>query len=63
MYFDEQIRNGISSFSSLSNRIEVEKGLSDLKQDIGTGKINETTANYENQLGDYLYLIGKKASS
>ena len=63
MYFDEQIRNGISSFSSLSNRIEVEKGLSDLKQDIGTGKINETTTNYENQLGDYLYLIGKKASS
>lgn len=62
MYFDEQIRNGISSFSSLSNKVEVEKGLSELKLDIETGKINKITRKYENQSGDYLYIIGKKAS-
>jgi len=62
LYFDEQIRNGISSFSSLSNRIEVRKGLSNMKLDVETGRINEVIRSYENQLGDYLYLIGKKGS-
>ena len=60
LYFDDQIRNGISSFSSLSNRNEVEEGLSAMRQDIKTGKINKVIQQYENQLGDYLYLIGKK---
>ena len=61
LYFDDQIRNGISSFSSLSNRNEVEEGLSAMRQDIKTGKINKVIQQYENQLGDYLYLIGKKS--
>lgn len=63
MYFDEKIRNGISSFASLSNRREVENGLSALKLDIETGRIKEIIRKYENQEGDYLYLIGKKAAS
>jgi len=61
-YFDEQIRNGISSFSSLSNKVEVDKGLSELRLDITTGKIKEIIRSYENQLGDYKYIIGKKPS-
>jgi SAM-dependent methyltransferase len=63
LYFDTQIRHGISSFSSLANKIEVEQGLSKLRKDIDTGKINEIIRSYENDLGDYLYIIGKKTSS
>jgi len=37
LYFDENIRHGISSFSSLANRKEIERGLSDLRKDIDKG--------------------------
>src|SRR5690606_24660548 len=40
-YFDEQVRNGISSFSSLANHSEVRQGLVRLRSDIDSGKINE----------------------
>lgn len=59
-YFDTQIRNGISSFSSLSNKNEIENGLLKMRFDIETGKIVDVVRSYENQLGDYLYLVGKK---
>lgn len=60
LYFDDQIRQGISSFSSLANQPEVEHGLSELRKDIDSGKINRIIQQYENDLGDYLYIIGKK---
>ncbi len=62
MYFDKNIRNGISSFSSLSNKVEVEQGLSALQSDIESGKIDQIIRDYENQLGDYLYIIARKAN-
>lgn len=61
LYFDAQIRHGISSFSSLANRTEVEKGLSELRKDIDSGKINEIIQSYENDFGDYLFVIGKSS--
>ena len=60
LYFDAQIRNGISSFSSLSNRTEVEQGLSELREAIDKGKMEDVIASYDNDLGDCLYIIGKK---
>ncbi len=60
LYFNEQIRQGISSFSSLANRAEVKQGLSQLKKDIDNGKIEAIIKSYENDFGDYLYIIGKK---
>lgn len=60
LYFDENIRSGISSFSSLANQREVEQGLIKLKMDIESGKINEIINSYKNNLGDYLYIIAKK---
>ncbi|KAB1153380.1 class I SAM-dependent methyltransferase [Tenacibaculum aiptasiae] len=60
LYFDKQIRHGISSFSSLANKEEVILGLSKLKEDITSGKIKEIMHSYENKLGDYLYVIAKK---
>ncbi|MEM7086113.1 MAG: class I SAM-dependent methyltransferase [Bacteroidota bacterium] len=60
LYLDTQIRQGISSFSSLANGNEVAQGLSALKKDIDSGKINEIIRSYENDFGDYLFVIGKK---
>lgn len=60
IYFDDNVRHGISSFSSLAHRVEVEKGLADLRKDLDTGKHAQIRKSYENDLGDYLYIIGKK---
>ena len=60
LYFDEAIRRGISSFSSLANREEVENGLRQLQKAIENGEIKRVIQSYENDLGDYLYIIGKK---
>lgn len=60
LYFDPQIRQGISSFSSLAHLAEVEQGLSKLRMDLDNGKIHEVIKSYENDWGDYLYIIGRK---
>lgn len=60
LYFDDQIRHGISSFSSLANKEEVTIGLFKLKEDIDSGKIKEVMNFYENDLGDYLYIVAEK---
>ncbi|MFD2589164.1 class I SAM-dependent methyltransferase [Croceitalea marina] len=60
LYFDTQIRSGISSFASLTNQDEVEQGLTKLRADIDSGKIEGIIENYENNHGDYMYIIGEK---
>lgn len=60
LYFDEGIRHGISSFSDLANKNEISQGLAKLKQDISSGKIHTIIKSYENDLGDYLYIIIEK---
>ncbi|MDF2433516.1 MAG: hypothetical protein JWP44_3147 [Mucilaginibacter sp.] len=60
LYFNEAIRNGISSFAALANADEVEKGLSKLAADIETGKFMEIQNNYNNKRGDYLFIKAKK---
>lgn len=59
-YLDEKNRQGISSFADLANSEEVENGLKKLERDIISGKINEIIADYENDLGDYLFVIAQK---
>lgn len=61
MYFDENIRRGISTFSAIAHETEVEQGLEELRSDIDSGKVKEVMNSFENDLGDYLYIIGKKA--
>lgn len=63
LYFDDQIRKGISSFSDLSNKIEVEQGLFELKKDMESGKIKKIISNYENDLGDYMFVVGEKPAT
>ena len=56
MYFDLPIRNGISSFSDLAHREEVETGLELLANDIKSGRISEIISSYANAGGDYLFI-------
>ena len=60
LYFDESIRHGISSFSALANTIEVENGLTKMRKDIESRKINDIIKSYANDFGDYLYIIAEK---
>ena len=60
LYFDESIRHGISSFSALANLEDVKNGLSKLREDIDSGKIKDIIKSYENDFGDYLYIISEK---
>ncbi|WP_118952878.1 class I SAM-dependent methyltransferase [Taibaiella helva] len=62
-YFDEAIRNGISSFSSLANMDEVKQGLSKLRNDIDDQAFDKIKGQYINELGDYLFItITKKTT-
>lgn len=63
LYLRSEVRRGISSFSSLANKGEVESGLSQLKQDIERGKIEEIMKSHENGHGDYLFIVGKKEAA
>ncbi|TPN87351.1 class I SAM-dependent methyltransferase [Aquimarina algicola] len=63
MYLNPKIRNGISSFSSLSNAEEVSKGLHFLEKDITSGKVNDVITRYNNTDGDYLFIVFKKTSN
>lgn len=60
LYFNEQIRHGISSFSHLSNKTEIEQGLEQLRVDISNDTIKDVMESYNNDLGDYLYIIAEK---
>ena len=59
-YLNKKIRQGISSFSDLANEGEIETGLIKLKKDIRTGKIIELIKSYENEMGDYLFVMAEK---
>ena len=60
LYFKPEVRSGISSFSLLSNKKEVEAGLIKLKNDVVSGAIKEVMKQYENEEGDYLFISAKK---
>ncbi|MFD0861641.1 class I SAM-dependent methyltransferase [Sungkyunkwania multivorans] len=59
LYLQKETRNGISSFSSLANSQEVSQGLLRLQADIESGNIDTIMRSYENDLGDYLFIIGQ----
>ncbi|MCB0662050.1 MAG: class I SAM-dependent methyltransferase [Saprospiraceae bacterium] len=60
MYFDENVRRGISTFSLLAHQDEVNEGLSKLKTDIDNGHIENIIKQYENEIGDYIFVISQK---
>lgn len=60
IYFDEEIRKGISSFSALSNVTEVQSGLLALRNDIMTGEFKNIQSKFNNDQGDYLFITAQK---
>jgi ubiquinone/menaquinone biosynthesis C-methylase UbiE len=56
LYLNQQVRNGISSFSSLANAQEIDSGLKKLQDDIKDNRFQAIKARYENDLGDYLFI-------
>ncbi|OJJ14197.1 MerR family transcriptional regulator [marine bacterium AO1-C] len=60
LYLKLQVRAGISSFASLANAKEVKQGLEALLQAIQTGSIERTKQDYQNDLGDYLFIVAQK---
>jgi ubiquinone/menaquinone biosynthesis C-methylase UbiE len=61
IYFKEQIRKGISSFSAISNREEVENGLQKLKSDLESGSFASIARQYESDLGDYIFIVAARS--
>ncbi|ELR70649.1 putative MerR-family transcriptional regulator [Fulvivirga imtechensis AK7] len=57
LYLNPEVRQGISSFAALANKTEVDKGLEKLKNDINSGEIDQVMQEYENALGDYIFIV------
>jgi ubiquinone/menaquinone biosynthesis C-methylase UbiE len=60
LYFKEEVRKGISSFSLLANLNEVTHGLIKLRSDISSGAFNKIKNKYTKDLGDYLFIKAEK---
>lgn len=60
LYFDAQIRSGISSFAQLSLKDEVEAGLEKLKADIDSGVFENIHRQYHSEDGDYMFIVIEK---
>ena len=61
-YLEEKIRKGISTFASLADQSEVEQGVSRLRSDIASGKIEEVMNDYTHSDGDYIFIVACKKS-
>jgi ubiquinone/menaquinone biosynthesis C-methylase UbiE len=57
LYFNENVRKGISTFAALSNKEEVDAGLKQLRADIDSGKFQEIKQKHENEIGDYCFVV------
>ncbi len=60
LYFNQKIRNGISSFTALANKEEIDTGLKKLRADIDSGRFAIIKNSYENDWGDYLFMVAEK---
>ena len=60
LYLDKRVRQGISSFSSLAHADEIIHGLNNLQKDITSGKIRDVIFNYQNENGDYLFIVAER---
>jgi ubiquinone/menaquinone biosynthesis C-methylase UbiE len=56
-YFDPEIVRGISYFSIYASKEEVEVGLQKLRECIDNGQFEAIKKQYENELGDYLFVV------
>jgi hypothetical protein len=62
LYLNAEVRKNISSFSALANKEEVDYGLQKLSTDIKNGDFIKVSQKYENDLGDYCFIVAGKLS-
>lgn len=62
LYFREEIRRGISSFSALAHSQEIEQGLIHLAADIYSDSFGTISEKYIHNKGDYTFIIAQKAN-
>jgi SAM-dependent methyltransferase len=60
LYFNAEIRKGISSFADFKNKSEILAGLEKLKMDLQTGHFDSIKNKYMSESGDYLFVIASK---
>ncbi|MCI4669016.1 MAG: class I SAM-dependent methyltransferase [Bacteroidia bacterium] len=63
LYFESGFRSGIFVFSTHHNPEDVQKGLEKLRADMDSGRFEEVQKKYENNQGDYLFLVAEKKST
>ena len=59
-YLNKDFRKGISTFTNMASRTELETGLRNLARDVESEKVWEVIERYSNNRGDYLFLVGEK---
>lgn len=59
LYLRVRVQRGISSFSTLANKDEVEIGLQHLAEDIRENRISGIIKNYKSVEGDYAFIIAE----
>ena len=60
IYLDDDFRKGLSVFVANVEFDEVYKGCEQLKEDIHTGIINDVLLSYDNDFGDYMFIVAEK---
>jgi len=60
LYFEEGVMDGISLFSNLGHREEIEAGLKQLRADIDTGKWHDIRQQYAHDKGDYCFVVATR---
>lgn len=60
IYLDQAVRDGISSFHLSADQRELQQGLEKLETDIKSGEVKKIIAEYESDIGDYLFVVGEK---
>ncbi len=61
MYLQPEIRMGTSAFRNFITQEKLDHGLIQLEADIHSGAIHDVMKKYENDMGDYLFLIATKS--
>jgi ubiquinone/menaquinone biosynthesis C-methylase UbiE len=60
LYLDPGVRLNISSFATLCDANELEKGLYELQSDLMSGAFEQIAKKYSSTAGDYAYVVARK---
>ena len=60
LYLQEHVRAGSSSFHVSADAGEIESGLKKLAQDIESGRIDDVIKEFDNDGGDYCFVVAEK---